>query len=159
MTGYKRPGVYFVLFALLGCGFPGFNDFLAGQDEMDRTDPVMVANYVLKLVLVGDVDGLLDMMPPAQKETYTPFTPERREQMQNQVTKDREKIEKVMEISEIREMDNISGKPAVVARIAKKADEVYVIVLTREENIYYYGSFLTLGADAYKALKLIKKAK
>jgi hypothetical protein len=155
---YKRPGVYFVLFALLICGFPGFNYFLAAQD-IDRTDPLRVANYVLKLMLVGDVDGLLTMMHPNQKETYTPFTPERREQFQELVAKDREKIGKVMEISEIRELANFSGKPAVAAKVNKKSDEVYVIVLTREENLYYYDSFITLGAKAYKTLNLIKKAK
>ena len=158
---YKRPGRYFVLFALfalLVSGFLGFNYFLAAQ-EVDRTDPVTVANYVLKLILVGDVDGLLAMMHPAQKETYTPFTSEIREQLQKQVANDREKIEKVLEISEIRELGNLSGKPAAAAKIRKKSGEVHVIVLTKEENLYYYDSFLTLGAKAYKKLKLIKKAK
>jgi hypothetical protein len=155
---FKRPGIYFVLFALLVSGFFDFNYFLAGQ-EMDRTDPVTVANYVLKLILVGDVDGLRAMMPPAQKETYTPFTSERREQLQKQVANDREKIGKVLEISEIRELSNFSGKPAVAAKIRKKSSEVHVIVLTKDENLYYYDSFLTLGSKAYKKLKLIKKAK
>lgn len=155
---YKRPGVYFVLFALLVCGFLGFDYFLAAQ-EIDRTDPVRVANYVLKLTLVGDVDGLLAMMHPNHKETYMPFTPERREQMQQQVANDKEKIGKVLAITEIRELANFSGKPAVAAKINKKSNEVHVIVLTREGNLYYYDSFLTLGAKAYKSLKLIKKAK
>ena len=155
---YKRSGICFVLFVLLVCTFFDFKYYLAAQ-EMDRTNPVTVANYVLKLILVGDVDGLLAMMHPDQKETYTPFTPERREQMQKQVANDREKIEKVFEISEIRELPNFSDKPTVAAKIMKKSAEVYVIVLTREENLYYYDSFLTLGTKAYKKLKLIKKAK
>ena len=155
---FKRSGVYFVLFALLVSGFLAFNYFLAAQ-EMDRTDPVTVANYVLKLILVGDVDGLLAMMHPDQKVSYTPFTPERREQFQKKVANDREKIEKVFEVSEIRDLANFSDKPAVAAKIMKKSGEVYVIVLTKEENLYYYDSFLTLGAKAYKKLNLIKKAK
>ena len=155
---FKRPGLYIVLYALLICGFLAFNYFLAAQ-EMDRTDPVTVANYVLKLILVGDVDGLLAMMHPDQKVSYTPFTPERREQFQKKVANDREKIEKVFEVSEIRDLANFSDKPAVAAKIMKKSGEVYVIVLTKEENLYYYDSFLTLGAKAYKKLNLIKKAK
>lgn len=155
---YKRPGVYFVLFVLLLSGFLDFNYFLAGQ-ETDRTDPVTVANYVLKLSLVGDVDGMRSMMHPDQKETYTPFTSEKREQLEKQVAYDREKIGKVTEISEIRELANFSGKPAVAAKIRKKSGEVYMIVLTKDQNLYYYDSFLTLGAKAYKKLKLIKKAK
>lgn len=155
---YKRSGIYLVLFALLVSGFFNFNYFLAGQ-EMDRSDPVTVANYVLKLILVGDVDGLRAMMHPDQRETYTPFTPERREQLQKQAETDREKIGKILEISEVRELANFSGKPAAAARIRKKSGEVYVIVLTKDENLYYYDSFLTLGAKAYKKLKLIKKAK
>ena len=155
---YKRSAVYCVLFVLLFCGFTGFDYFLSAQ-ETDRTDPEKVANYVLKLILVGDVDGLLAVMHPTQKETYTPFTPERREQMQQQVANDREKIGKAMEISEIRELASFSGKPAVAAKVNKKSDDVYVIILTREENLYYYDSFLTLDAKAYKTLNLIKKAK
>ena len=155
---YKRPGICFVLLILGVCGFLGINYFLAGQ-EMDRSDSVTVANYVLKLILVGDVDGLRAMMHTDQKETYTPFTQERREQMQKQAENDREKIGKVLEISEIRELANFSGKPAVAAKIRKKSGEVYVIVLTKDENLYYYDSFLTLGAKAYKKLNLIKKAK
>lgn len=155
---YKRPGVYFVLFALLVSGFLGFNYFLAAQ-EMDRTDTVTVANYVLKLILVGDVDGLREMMHPNQKKTYTPFTPERREQLQRQAASDREKIGKVLEISEIRELANFSDKPAVAAKIRKKSGEVHLIVLTKDENLYYFDSFLTLGAKAYKKLRLVKKAK
>jgi hypothetical protein len=150
--------MYFVLFALLVCVFFDFNYFLAGQ-EIDRSDPVRVANYVIKLIIVGDVDGLREMMHPNQKETYTPFTVERREQLQKQATDEREKIEKVLEISEIRELGNFSGKPAVAAKIRKKSGEIYVIVLTKDENLYYYDSFFTLGAKAYKKLNLIKKAK
>lgn len=155
---YKRPGLYVVLFTLLVSGFLAFNYFLAAQ-EIDRTDPVTVANYVLKLILVGDVDGLLAMMHPDQKETYTPFTPGRREQFQKQVANDREKIEKVFEVSEVRDLANFSDKPAVAAKIMKKSGEVYAIVLIKEENLYYYDSLLTLGAKAYKKLNLIKKAK
>jgi len=155
---YKRPGIYFVLLTLGICGFFGINYFLEGQ-EVDRSDPVKVANYVLKLVIVGDVDGLRAMMHPNQQETYTPFTTERREQLQKQAENDKEKIGKVLEISEIRELENFSGKPAAAAKIRKKSGEVYVIVLIIDKNLYYYDSFLTLGAKAYKKLNLIKKAK
>lgn len=151
---YKRPGIYFILLTFGIYGFLGINHFLEGQ-EMNRSDPVKVANYVLKLVLVGDVDGLRAMMHPDQQKTYTPFTPERREQLQEQAEKDRGKIGKVLEVSEIRELENFSGKPAVAAKIRKKSGDVYVIVLTIDKNLYYYDSFLTLGAKAYKKLNLI----
>ena len=155
---YKRPGIYFILLTFGICGCLGINSFLEGQ-EMDRSDPVKVANYVLKLVMVGDVDGLRAMMHPDQQETYTPFTPERREQLLKQVENDREKIGKELEVSEIRELENFSGKPAAAAKIRKKSGDVYVIVLTIDKNLYYYDSFLTLGAKAYKKLNLIKKGK
>lgn len=155
---YKRPGIYFVLLTLGICVFFGINYFLKGQD-MDRSDPVKVANYVLKLVIVGDVDGLRAMMHPDQQETYTPFTTERREQLQKQAENDREKIGKELDVSEIRQLENFSGKPAAAAKIRKKSGEVHVIVLTIDKNLYYFDSFLTLGAKAYKKLNLIKKAK
>ena len=155
---YKRPGIYFVLLTFGICGFLGINSFLEGQ-EMDRSDPIKVANYVLKLVIVGDVDGLRSMMHPDQQETYTPFTPERRDQLLKQVENDREKIGKELDVSEIRQLENFSGKPAAAAKIRKKSGDVYVIVLTIDKNLYYYDSFLTLGAKAYKKLNFVKKAK
>lgn len=154
---YKRQSAYVVFFALVVIGFFVFIHFLSGQG-LDRTDPVKVANYVLKLILVGDVDGLLELMPDEQKKAYIPFTPEKREELQQQVTIDREKIGKSLEISEIREYSNPGGNPTVAAKIRKKSNEVFVIVLTLKENIYYYYSILSIGSKAYKQLKLIKKA-
>lgn len=155
---YKKPGVYILFFVVVVSAIIVISYYMRAQ-EMERTDPVTVADYVLKLTMVGDVDGLRGMMHPDKKASYTPFTSEKREQLQQEAASDREKIGKETKISEIREYATTNGKPAAVAKIRKKSGEVYVIVLTREQNIYYYDSFHTLAAKDYKKLTLIKKAK
>ncbi|UCH93734.1 MAG: hypothetical protein JSV88_26180 [Candidatus Aminicenantes bacterium] len=155
---YKKHSAISVLFPLLVIGFLGPVSILVCQD-LDRTDPLAVANYALMLVRVGDVDGMLGIMDKDQKKAYVPFTPDKREEMQNAVKEYSEKIGKVTQVSEIRELTTLSGKPGVAAKIGKKSGEVVVIVLSKEDNIYYYDDFLTLTSKAYKQLKLIKKAK
>ena len=144
-------------FWLAGVVIPGI--FLAGQEGDRRTDAVRTANYVLSLIRVGDVDGLLEIMEPEQKNAYLPFTADKRQEMMEQVQKDSEKIGTEMKISETRECTTLKGKPGVAARVWKKKGEVLVIILLKEENRYYYENLLTLSSDAYKELKLIKKVR
>jgi hypothetical protein len=133
--------------------------FLAGQETDRHTDPVMMANYVMALIRVGDVDGLLEIMEPEQKNAYQPFTSEKRQQLQEQAKNDSAKIGTELKISEIRKCTTSKGKPGVAAQVWKKKGEVLAIILLKEGNRYYFENLLTLTTDAYKKLKLIKKVK
>jgi hypothetical protein len=154
----KRSTCLMLLFLWFsGIIIPGI--FLAGQEADRRTDPEKMANYVLGLIRVGDVDGLLEVMEPEQKNIYLPFTSEKRQELLQQVQKDSEKIGTELKISETRECSTMKGKPGIAARIWKKKKEVLVIILSKIENRYYYENLLTLSSDAYKELKRIKKVK
>ena len=61
------------------------------------------------------------------------------------------------EVSEIRECTTFSGKPGIAAKVRQKSGELYVIVLSKVDNLYYYDNLLTLAPEAYNGLKLIKK--
>ena len=145
-----------MLIPSLIASFVGTGVLLLGQ-SVDHADPIRVANYALGLIRVGDVDGLLEIMAPDLKKGYIPFTPEKREELQGIVHKDRELIGKFKEVTEIRECTTVGGKPGVAGRIWKKSGEVFVIILVKEDNLYYYESLLTMTAKAYKDLNLIKK--
>lgn len=133
-----------------------FNSLLVGQ-EPDLSDPVKVANDVLNFIQSGNADGILAIMDPDQKQAYLPFTPDKRQEILRVIGKDRKKIGKVKSISEIRKCTTFSGKPGIAAKVRKKGSELYVIVLSKVDNVYYYDNLLTLTPDAYKELKLIKK--
>jgi hypothetical protein len=150
-------------FALFGIsvwlmGFLVFSPLLVAQ-EPDLSDPVRVANDVLNFIQSDNADGMLAVMDPDQKQAYLPFTPDKRQEILRVIGKDKEKIGKVKEISEIRECTTFSGKPGIAAKVRQKSGELYVIILSKENNLYYYDNLLTLAPDAYKKLKLIKKIK
>jgi hypothetical protein len=153
-------GKQFALFGIsvLLMGFLVFSPLLVAQ-EPDLSDPVRVANDVLNFIQSDNADGMLAVMDPDQKQAYLPFTPDKRQEILRVIGKDKEKIGKVKEISEIRECTTFSGKPGIAAKVRQKSGELYVIILSKENNLYYYDNLLTLAPDAYKKLKLIKKIK
>ena len=133
-----------------------FSSLLVGQ-EPDLSDPVKVANDVLNFIRSDNAQGMLAVMDPDQKQAYLPFTPDKRQEILRVIGKDKEKVGKVKTVSEIRECTTFSGKPGVAAKVRKKGGELYVIVLSKVDNLYYYDNLLTLTPDAYKELKLIEK--
>lgn len=151
-------GKQFALFriSVLLMGILFFSPILVGQ-EPDLSDPVKVANDVLNFIQSGNAEGMLAVMDPDQKQAYLPFTPDKRQEILRMIGKDKEKIGRVKTISEIRECTTFSGKPGIAAKIRKKGGELYVIVLSKIDDLYYYDNLLTLTPDAYKNLKLIRK--
>jgi hypothetical protein len=152
-------GKQFVLFetVVLLMGIIVFNTLLVAQ-EPDLTDPVKVANDVLKFIQSDDAEGMLAVMDPDQKQAYLPFTPDKRQEILRVIGKDKEKIGKVKEVSEIRQCTTFSGKPGIAAKVRRKSSELYVIILSKVDNLYYYDNLLTLTPNAYKKLKLIKES-
>lgn len=151
-------GKKFVLFetVVLLVGILIFSPLLVGQ-EPDLSDPVKVANDVLKFIQSDDAEGMLAVMDPDQKQAYLPFTPDKRQEILRMIGKDKEKIGKVKTISEIRKCTTFSGKPGIAAKVRRKSSELYVIILSNVDNLYYYDNLLTLTPNAYKKLELIKK--
>ena len=141
---------------MLLMGMLVFSPRLIAQ-EPDLTDPVKVANDVLNFIQTDNAEGMLAVMDPEQKQAYLPFTPDKRQEILSVFEKDKEKIGKVKEVTEIRECTTFSGKPGVAAKVRQKSSELYVIILSKEDKLYYYDNLLTLTTDAYDKLKLIKK--
>ena len=125
--------------------------------EPDLSDPVKVANDVLNYIRTDNAEGMLTVMDPDQKAAYLPFTPDKRQEVLRVIGKDKEKIGRVKSVSEIRECTTFSGKSGVAAKVRQKSGELYVIILAKIDDLYYYDNLLTLTPDAYKKLKLIKK--
>ena len=153
-------GKQFALFeaVVLLMGILVFSPILVGQ-EPDLSDPVKVANDVLNFIQSVDAEGMLAVMDPDQKQAYLPFTPDKRQEILRVIGKDKKKIGKVKKVSEIRECTTFSGKPGIAAKVSKKSGELYVIILSKVDDLYYYDNLLTLTPDAYKKLKLIQKIK
>jgi len=141
---------------ILLTGILVFSPLVVAQ-EPDLTDPVKVANDVLKFLQSDNAEGILAVMDPEQKQAFLPFTPDKRQEILNMIAKDKEKVGKVKEVTEIRECKTFSGNPGVAAKVREKSGELYVIILSKQDNLYYYDNLLTLTPDAYDKLKPIKK--
>ena len=141
---------------ILLTGILVFSPLVVAQ-EPDLTDPVKVANDVLNFLQSDNAEGMLAVMEPEQKQAYLPFTPDKRQEILSMIEKDKEKVGKVKEVTEIRECTTFSGKPGVAAKVREKSGELFVIILSKQDNLYYYDNLLTLTPDAYDKLKPIKK--
>jgi hypothetical protein len=126
---------------------------------LDQSDPAAVTQYLLQAMQINDLDGILRVMDKDQQQYYLPFTPANRLSLEKVVKKDLEKIGKKAKVKEIRRCTTLSGKPGVAARVGKKGDEVYVVILSQEDNTYSFENVLTLSKDAYKELELVRKVK
>lgn len=125
---------------------------------VDRNEAMSLANYALALIRVNDVDGLLEIMDQDLKKDYLPFTPEKRDNFLAQVQKEAEWIGEVLNVSEIRACTTPSGKKGIAAKIRKKKKEVFVLMISEKDGVYYYESIHALDVKSYKKLTLIKKA-
>jgi hypothetical protein len=156
----KSNGYYAIL--LISVLFLGTVSLLLAQETaapLDRTDPEAVAKYILTAIKENDLDAILEVMDKDQKKDFLPFDAQNRQALELIVIKDLEKIGKRAKISELRKCTTLSGKPGVVARAGRKGDEVHVIILSQEGDIYSYENILTLLNKAYKELTFIKKVK
>lgn len=151
----RHSVLFWLLWVIVGL-VPG--SFLAGQG-VDHTDPVKVANFVLTAIYYKDAPSVVQAMDPEQKKLYEPLTVYKRQELERNLEKDKEKIGDTKEVSELRACTTLSGKPGIAAQIRKKGDELYVIILLQEGELYYYDTILTLLPKAYKDLKLIQKVK
>lgn len=150
----ERQLVLFVLFSFI-IGIFVLNPLLIGQ-EPDLSDPETVANQVLNFIQTRNAEGMLMVMDPDQKQAYLPFTPDKQQEILRVIDKDKEKVGRVKKVSELRECTTFSGKPGIAAKVRRKSSELYVIILSKQDNLYYYDNLLTITPDAYKNLKLVK---
>ena len=157
----NRSNSFYAIFLML-VFFLGTAFLLLAQETaapVDRTDPEVVAKYVLDSIKDNDIDAILEVMDEDQKKDFLPFDAQNRQALELIVKKDLEKIGKRAKISELRKCTTLSGKPGVVARAARQGDEVHVIILSQEGDIYSYENILTLLNKAYKELTFIKKVR
>lgn len=162
MCKYVNKSNSFYAILLMLVFFLGTASLLLAQETaapVDRTDPEAVAKYVLTSIKKNDLDAILDVMDKDQKNDFLPFDAQNRQALGLIVKKDLEKIGKRAKISELRKCTTLSGKPGVVARAGRKGDEVHVIILSLEDDIYSYENILTLLNKAYKELTFIKKVR
>jgi hypothetical protein len=125
--------------------------YLVGE-ELDRTDPAKVANYVLEAIQIENYVALIDLMPADRQKEYLPLTPEKRQEVEKLFSKDKKKAGKIKQVSEIRKLTTYRGVPGVAAKVSNKNSEVFVIVLSYENNLFYFDDTLNLSPDLFKKL-------
>lgn len=135
----------------------GENKIEDKTSTLDKTDPVKVANYILQAFHNQDVDAVAQVFNAANRKKFLPLTPESRERMMEFIQEEKETIGAIKKVSEIRAAPSFMGKGAVVAKIRRIGDEVFVIVLTKEEKGYFLEDINSPSIKMYNELTLIKR--
>jgi hypothetical protein len=148
--------IFSVIVLLFGISVIGAS--LNGE-ELNRSDPEKVANFILNEILSENYEAVINLMTPEQQKDYLPLTTEKRKEVDKLFSRDKKKIGKIKQVSELRKLTTFRGKDGVAAKIDKRDEEVYVIILSLENNRYYFEDTLNLSSDLYKKLELVKKIK
>jgi len=152
---WNVPVLTFVLVIYL----VAFSPLAAQGKPVDRTDPVKVANYILNALHADDYGAIISLMEESRKKEFMPLSPDSLAEAKELFRRDKGKLGDIIRISELRELTTFKGKPGVAAKVKKKGDEVFVIILGRDGSSYYFEDNYTLSSDLYKKLKFIKKVK
>lgn len=149
-----------LLFVILGLtGLLSAKQTQTTPQEIDRTDPLKVASAVLTEIKAGNYDGLINLMSSERQEEYRSYSDKRRQQAIQLLERDKKKVSKVKQITELRKLNKYRGKECIVANIKKTEDEIFVIIISNENNSYYFEDTLSLITSVYDKLELIKTVK
>lgn len=147
-----------VFFVMVICSV-AFLSLSAQENTVDRTDPVKVANFILTALHTDDYGAIISLMEESRKKEFMPLTADSLAEAKELFRRDKGKLGKKTRISELRELTTFKGKPGVAAKVKRKGDEVFVIILGRDGNSYYFEDNYTLSTNLYKKLKFLKKIK
>jgi hypothetical protein len=136
----------------------GITSSLTGQ-QLDQSDPVAVANAFLQALQNGNYTTIVSLMLAEQQQEYQAILQSNPQDMANLFQKDKQKAGKKTRITELRKMKTLSGKDGVAAKVKKEGEDIYVVILAKVDNKYYYENSLTLGEKLYKSLTFIRKVK
>jgi hypothetical protein len=144
---------------VLLCGaFIGFTSPLHAQ-ELDRTSPVAVANAFLESLQSKDYTRIISLMAEDQRKEYQSIMDSNPQDIEKIFSKDKKKAGKATRVTELRKMTTFSGKPGIAAKVRKKGREIYVVILSKEGDHYFYENSLTVTSRLYKELVFIEKVR
>ena len=151
---YKKTVLYLLLISTLVC----FAVVVEAQ-HLDRSDPVAVANAFLKYLNAGDYPSIIKLMPEEQQKEYSSILSNSPKDMDRIFNKDKKKAGNKTRVTELRKITTFSGKPGIAAKVKKKGQEVFVIIISKEGDNYCYENSLSVTTNLYKELTFIQKVK
>jgi hypothetical protein len=149
---------FLVILLISVVGVLGFTSMGFSQ-EINRKDPVAVANTFLKSLHDSDYQTIIQLMSENQRKEYQTIMSNNPKDIEKIFSKDKKKAGKTTEVSELRKMTTFSGKPGIAAKVRKKGPEIFIIILAQEGENYFYENSLTVTAKLYHQLTLIQKVK
>jgi len=156
----KNAGLIILVCAIIIVGLVFSGPLMAQDKPVDRADAQEVANHVIKLIKDGNYEAILEIMDPDRKEEFMPLTEKKRKEIAALFEKDKVKIGTTASVSELRQVTTYSGKDGVAAKIHTNKGEVFVIVLSKgSDYFYYFEDTLNLSEKLYKKLTLLKEIK
>lgn len=151
LTRLLRVTVLIAVYCLLSSGF-----YVMGQ-EIDRTDPVKMSNFILDSIKNGRYYQIVQVMNPQKAEEYLPFDEGKLRALESLFSRDQKKIGNTTAVSELRKVNSFVNREGLAAKVNKKGDEVFVILLSKDGDQYYFEDTLTISKELYEKLEFIRK--
>ena len=117
--------------------------------------PREVANLLIKALRNNDLELMASLFNAANRKRFLPATEEKIKIMARLRQNELKKIADISEVEEIREPPFYIRWNAVIVKVSQIGNQVHVIVLTKEEDGYYFEDFNSLHITDYQKLKIL----
>ncbi len=114
--------------------------------------PREVANIVIKAIRNNDFDLMASVFNNANRRIFLPLTEEKIKTLSRLRQNELKKIADVTEVEEIRKPPFYIQWDSVIAKVSQIGNQVHVIVLSKEEDGYYFDDFNSLHIEEYQKL-------
>ncbi len=141
--------IYIVCF--LALGFYGFYSLLQAA-EVDQADPNAVTKAILLALQTSDYTTIIALMPEEKRSEYQAIISQNPADMDRIFTKYKANAKDIIDVTEFRLMTTFEGKDGMAGMVKKVGGEIFVIILVKEADKYYYDSSLFLTQKSYKEL-------
>ena len=117
--------------------------------------PREVANLVIKAIRDNDIDLMVSLFNSANRRKFLPLTGEKRKIMSKLRQNELKKIADVTEVQEIRKAPFYIRYDSIIVKVSQIGNDVHVIVLSKEDDGYFFEDFNILHVTDYQKLKIL----
>ncbi|MFX1451351.1 MAG: hypothetical protein ACFFCM_10940 [Promethearchaeota archaeon] len=119
-------------------------------------NPREVANLVIKAIRDNDIDLMVRLFNTANRRKFLPLTGEKRKIMLKLRQNELKKIADITEVQEIRKAPFYIRYDSVIVKVNQIGNDVHIIVLSKEDDGYYFEDFNILNVMDYQKLKKLE---
>ena len=115
--------------------------------------PREVANLVINAIRNNDLDLMISLFNNANRRKFLPITEDKIKMLSRLRKNELRKIADIKEVEEFRKPPFFIKYDSIITKVSQSGNDVHLIVLTKEDDGYFFEDFLTLNINEFQKLE------